>query len=389
MRFYKLRVFPAAAEATPTTATAQTSADTATVGGNGTSTNTTEPDFSITNTLRAPTTQNTATGLTNAASTTDLINISSLDQTGNPNPGALMIEVDISLAPYHVIAGARMVRIWGVGLAAIAQALQLVGNQVELTLGMSKGLPLANPAEQGAPITGVVQQAFGNWQGVNQNLTLVFLPLYGAPPGVARATGDTALAPANIVFNWAVNQPMTDAVTAALQTAFPQATVQVSISASLVATSAETTIFPSLQEFSRYLNARSLDIVKNQNYVGVSVSTENNSVINVYDGTQASGSTQTPTAIAYTDLIGQPVWNSLLLMQFICVMRGDLAPGDYVTMPNTIVQQSAASYSQYRTGALSFAGTFFVTKVRLVGNSRTPSAESWVTVVDCALQSPA
>ena len=41
----------------------------------------------------------------------------------------------------------------------------------------------------------------------------------------------------------------------------------------------------------------------------------------------------------------------------------------------------ASSYSQFRDAA-AFTGDFLVSSVRLLGNSRQPDANSWVTVIN-------
>ncbi|EIS0356584.1 hypothetical protein LY020_004973, partial [Salmonella enterica] len=89
-----------------------------------------------------------------------------------------------------------------------------------------------------------------------------------------------------------------------------------------------------------------------------------------------------PTQLQFTDLIGQPTWIKYNTVSVPCVMRGDIQVGDYILMPKEsrpIIQ--AASYSQFRDES-AFKGLFQVTLVRLLGNSRQPDANSWVTVLE-------
>jgi hypothetical protein len=78
--------------------------------------------------------------------------------------------------------------------------------------------------------------------------------------------------------------------------------------------------------------------------------------------------------------------------------RGDIECGDYVVLPDVPGDTTANSSSQYftpmgninsyntlKTGSI-FTGTFMVTAVRHVGDSRNPDATSWVTTLDMVLQ---
>ncbi|EBJ4819518.1 replication protein [Salmonella enterica] len=65
-----------------------------------------------------------------------------------------------------------------------------------------------------------------------------------------------------------------------------------------------------------------------------------------------------------------------------CVMRSDIQVGDYIRMPKKLRPMiQASSYSQFRDDS-AFTGDFLVSSVRLVGNSRQPDANSWVTVIE-------
>ncbi|HHH0130420.1 TPA: hypothetical protein ACPZFO_004667, partial [Yersinia enterocolitica] len=65
-----------------------------------------------------------------------------------------------------------------------------------------------------------------------------------------------------------------------------------------------------------------------------------------------------------------------------CVMRADIQVGDHILMPKKsrpMIQ--ASSFSQFRNDS-AFTGEFIVQSVRLVGNSRQPDANSWVTIIE-------
>jgi hypothetical protein len=107
--------------------------------------------------------------------------------------------------------------------------------------------------------------------------------------------------------------------------------------------------------------------------------------------------TQTvPKKINFTDLIGQPTWQKLQTIQVTCVLRADIGCGDFVSLPNTPGITTPGSYSQaFSTPGVTtsspkqgtvFTGTYQVNAVRHVGNSRSPLAAGWVTVLDLVLR---
>src|ERR1700733_6962067 len=74
------------------------------------------------------------------------------------DPGALNVEMDINQAPANEPQGAAYVRVWGIPLATIAQSSNFNGKSIAVYGGMSSGLPLANPAQQGLLVQGLIQQ---------------------------------------------------------------------------------------------------------------------------------------------------------------------------------------------------------------------------------------
>jgi len=288
-----------------------------------------------------------------------------------PDPGALMVEVDIPLYTYDTPKGQGAVKIYGVGLPTISQSKQFAGKSIAVSLGMSKGLPLANPAQQGIPIKGTIYQGYGNWQGVNQSLDLIFNPAVGS-----------ASAPINLAFNWKAGQTLAAALASTLKAALPNLTQNINISSSLVLNHDEPGQYQTLSQFAGYVQQVSAQITGN-NDPGVMMFISNGA-INVYDSTNAA--LKTPKSIMFTDLIGQPTWIDIGTVQIHCVMRADIILGDIVTLPVAQQTYSAASNSQFQN-SLSFNGKFLVSNVRLVGNSRASNAENWITVIDLKVMS--
>lgn len=303
---------------------------------------------------------------------------SSLGPDGLPDFGALNIEFDIPIYDFSRPAGMGHIIVWGVGLPLISQAAQLNNKTITIRGGMSKGLPLANPTQAGQLSTGTIFQSYGNWQGTNQTLEMIFYPNTGS--------NET---PVNISLNWKAGTTLASALATTLKAAFPVLKQNINISNNLILPNDQPGIYKSLQQFAAYVSDISQKIIGG-NYKGVSITIAGNS-INVSDGTVTSQAKQ----IAFQDLIGQPVWQNLFTIQLHCVLRGDIAVNDYISLPPVIATTTSASNSQARTSnlftgsGLSFSGMFQVVNVRAVGNFRLPNAESWITVIDAVAQTPA
>ncbi len=311
-----------------------------------------------------------------------------------PDLGALLAEMDIYAAPYAQPMGqgtATYVRLWGIALQDIAQARDFNGKPISVYGGMGKGLPLANPAQAGLLVKGLVQRALANWVGTQ--MTLDFFIMTGT-------TAAGSAAPQNIVVNWKKGTPLGQAIQQTLSTAFPGKKFDIKVNPNLVLNNDETGIYGTVPQFSLWVNSISRDILNNASstsdmlgpwssiedvqgkYDGVDIY-ENGDTFAVFDGTTPGS----PKALAYTDLIGQPTWLELQVIQITLVMRGDIKVGDFVTLPQTRVIQSAGVATAVDlpgTNPLTFQGTFLVKRVHHVGNYKSPDALAWVTVLDCA-----
>ena len=293
---------------------------------------------------------------------------SSLLANGQNNSGALTVEMDIPLYAMASPMGAAYLKLWGIGLQDIAQGSKLNGQSIRVSAGMSKGLPLANPAQSGLVLEGTIFQAYGNWQGENQSLDIVCYPYAGT-------IGNTA----NLVLNWKAGMPLGTAIANTLAVAFPQYKTTINISPKLVLSHDEPGFYGTLVQFAQYVKQVSQTIVGGT-YSGVSMLVKNNQII-VYDGT----TTSTPKQLVFTDMIGQPTWIGPQTINVRLVMRGDISVGDYVKLPpGSVTITTQASQPQARNSSAQ-QGVFQVTVVRHIGNSRQADANSWVTSIDAVI----
>lgn len=305
----------------------------------------------------------------------------SQDGSGNNNPAALLVEIDVTLVSYDQPTGAALIRVWGISLPEISQAANNNNKNIKVFAGFGIGLPLANPAQYGLILQGYVFQCFGNWEGNSQAID--FIVLAGSAPGSTTPQA----APVNLSLNWKASTALSDAIKTTLATAYPGYTASINISPNLKFSGDLPGYYQNLNQFASYIRQVSKSIMNNPTYPGVSIILQEKNFV-VFDGTQsASGSNA--KAIAFQDLIGQPTWINAPSIQFKCALRADLKVGDNITLPKTQVTNSAAAATSLVNQNVSFQGTFQISVMRHVGNSRQPDAKAWVTVFDAFPQQQA
>ena len=292
---------------------------------------------------------------------------STLNKKGEHNPNGLMLEFDIPVAGFHDCAGNGnngYIRLHGIPISMIQQAANFQNAEIELYAGMSKGLPLVNPEQRGLIVQGQAFQSFGNWQGENTHIEFVLMPL-------ASQVG-------NYTFQWKKGDKMIGMIEQVLKRNHPDYTVKSKIKDNLVLTNDESGAYSTISQFARYVFNTSRSIVTDQGYQGVTIIVQGKTII-VQDGS----SQKKPKDIKYTDIIGQPTWLSIAEMQFKAVIRSDLFVGDFIKIPESVIKQSSRSMQTFKKNNTTFNGTFQISQIRHVGNSRQPDANSWCTIINC------
>jgi hypothetical protein len=292
------------------------------------------------------------------------------------DPNGLDIELDIPVVDYATPAGASYVRIWGISLDDISQSADFnpnylngqAGKEIRISGGMKQGLPLAKPEQSMLLASGTIQQAFGNWLGVEMTLELIFT----SSDAVVGNKGK------NLTLNWTKGMKLSDAIQTTLSNAFADYTPEVNISDSLVLANDEQGFYGTLIQFAQFIKGISQRIVGGD-YKGVRIALADKT-FRVFDGTTKKD----PLTIDFTDLIGQATWQSFGTVQLTCVMRGDLRVGDFIKLPPGQVTTTQQSYAAARQG-ISFNGVFQVIGIRHVGRYRAPSGESWATIIDASI----
>lgn len=292
---------------------------------------------------------------------------------GKADLGAQTVELDIQVYTYDAPTSQAYVKIWGIPKLQVSQASDFNGASISVYGGMQPGLPLAtaavNNGQQGLLLQGQVFQAFGNWQGINQSLDFV----------VTTDFGSTQSDPGNLSFTWPKGQPLNQMVAQTLLIAYPSLAgkIQINVDPTLVLTQDEHGVFQTLQQFSSYVTGVSQDI-KGGNYPGVRIAKALAGGVIVFDGTT---NVPTPTQILVQDLIGSVTWLDVATIQFTTVMRADLSVSSTVQFPPLVGAQAITTPQSGSNARIqnTFNGTWTVTFVRHVGNSRDPNAQSWVS----------
>ncbi|MCQ6687616.1 hypothetical protein NO391_21045 [Escherichia coli] len=197
----------------------------------------------------------------------------SLDAYGNYNPGCLMVEFDIQRYGMSTPVGSSLVRVFGVSIKEMQQAEQnMFGMTIKGFVGMSKGLPLAKSSQSGMILEGIIQQPFGNWQGIDLSLDMIITAGAGSVDN-----------PANITMPWSKGQKLSVALFFALQRAFPGYKININISDLLVLNYDSPIYCSTMQQLASNLKNLSRSIIRDENYLGVEMAMFPGKEIRVWD----------------------------------------------------------------------------------------------------------
>ncbi|WP_291969488.1 hypothetical protein [Candidatus Symbiopectobacterium sp.] len=315
-------------------------------------------------------------------------------RNGVYNPGCLMVEFDIPRFGESTPAGEAHLTIWGIGPQEMQQARQdLHGKKIQIVAGMSPGLPLAGKWNRKLAIEGTIFQVFGNWQGTDLRLDFIIVS------GPINDSDPQRLAPIQLTFPWRAGTALSVALTQCLMNLGGGYRPNISVSDRLVLNYDWPMFCGSIKDLAQKIKSFSLSCIRDPGYSGVEMAVVNGNEIRVWDNdyanhvdkaskASASARVKNPIQIEFVDLVGQPTWINFGVVSLICVMRADIQTGDHILMPKRARPMiQASSYSHYRDDS-AFTGEFIVRSVRLLGNSRQPNAESWITIIEAGVRKP-
>lgn len=363
-------------------------------------------------------------------------------RVGNINdPGALNVQFSATTAGYASLKSTCVIQIQGIPIKSISQANNLNDKNITIYGGFQKGLPLANPQQNGIIFQGWIIQAFGNWLGTDMTLDLIVNPGTRKPQKSTTATSPSTAKSAKIVsedlpppppptgsmedpingsFTWPAGIQLSVAIREFLKNAFPQyPEPRIQINPNLVIAYSIHEVYNTLSAFANWVKGFSKSIIgiystTNGEYNGVEIALAPGNLLIVVDGTPSTNTSGTATEDAKTsttsassnsqkvsnpsyeqktiqlqfkDLIGQPTWISQGQVQFKCPMRADIGYNDIIIFPEgifpTIAPSEVASTYNYRNSSQQ-KGKFYVWEINHYGNFRQPTADAWVSLFRCA-----
>lgn len=301
---------------------------------------------------------------------------------GKYDPHALLLEFDVPVALQAAPIGQSTLTVYGVplqdlgqdnrfGLYTDAKGNTQPGHRFQLRGGMLAGLPLANPKQQGVLAEGEILQSWGNWEGTDMTLDLLVN---------AGGTWASLATPAPIVLNWVAGTELSTALKQCLEFAFPNNTIKIAINAGYVQTHDEIHVCSTLEQLGEWIEQ--LTRIRFDSPVNIGVK---GPTLLVFDESYKPA----PVQLAFTDFVGQPTWVKPNEMQVKLVLRGDLAMGGLVQLPQGmqdnpgIVLAAASALPSTIRYKSTFSGLFQIVAMRHIGNSRSADGASWVTIINC------
>lgn len=292
-------------------------------------------------------------------------------QTGGvDSPGALRVEFDMPVTGVHQAVGS-ICTVHGISLQNISKAQHYQGGTFSLYGGMSAGLPLANPKQYGLLATAGIQQCFGNWIGTDMALTFIGLGSGQVVPSETQ--------PVDASMHWPSGTPIGDMIKTTLGVAEPNAKVTVNLKNNFTLPHDEMGVYTTLPDFARAVRDISLQTVKTAGYNGIMIIPSGTGYV-VTD--QPNGDA---IKLDMTDLIGQPVWLATGQIQVQTVLRADLTVNSKITLPVA----AAAGFGVFSSNnvptqnrSLAFSGTFVVSQLRHIGDSRSADGTGWITIIN-------
>ena len=309
---------------------------------------------------------------------------SSAKADGTPDTGALTFEIDATLTQQALSTDKATLTLWGIAPDHSTYrnwANPITPYTISVYGGMLKGLPLANPMQQGLLLQGAIFQCYTNWIGTAMTLSFVI----GSDTGLIAN-------PKCFYTTWYKQQKLSDFLNATLTASKIKKFAVDSLNKDIVPNESKTFRSNGLHNFMADLQSQTFIAINgveprdnmSYTYNGVTSFYRNDLLWITDHPSEPKNKTGTPKKIEFSDLIGQPAWVGPVTIQLYLVMRGDLSVLDILTLPETPVTTSAAALSQYnqidRNGA-AFQGEFYITELRHTGNSRSSNALDWMTII--------
>jgi len=232
------------------------------------------------------------------------------------------------------------------------------------------------------------KQDFGDFGGfgglIGQSFGLGSSTIGGITESLFGGQGGLVF-PLNLIHNMMPNQPLSSAIRETLSRAFPMANLKINISEALKLGYQDAGAYQNLPQIASFWKDLSHSIMGVNGYNGVQTSVIGDE-ISIYDGTNPGGVTD----ISVLDLIGQPTWEDIGMVNVMCVLRGDLHAFDRIRLPSNILyaigpNSDTAMFTSEQRRSLSFNGVMTIVKVTHIGDFRNTDGVQWSTSYECAI----
>lgn len=280
--------------------------------------------------------------------------------------------------------GTATLKIFNLPVKYFMRQMDFVGMTIRIKGGMSKGLPLSKPEQQGVLIFGTIQFCIGEREkGVNYLM-------FSIVPGPALQTPFKG-----VVLKWDKGTRLNDALRNAMVNAgFNSNQYQINISDDWVATGDSHASYKTMNQLGQALNnySRNVTLPKDAIFINLYFDAGSERYI-ITDGTTAPRS----KIITLYDFIGQPYWingssyNINTTVGFIALpvtLRGDLKPFDQIEVvdPQVTKVSDGSSAILLASGArVGFKGKMTISQLTHVANYSTAGGENWVTIIEAYL----
>lgn len=270
--------------------------------------------------------------------------------------------------------GTATLKVFNLPLKYFLRQSEFRGKTILIKGGMSKGLPLANPAQQGILIFGEIQYGIGERiKGINFH---TFSIIYTA-----------ATPPKNgFILDWKKGTKLSDALRNTMQNAGVTANnFNIKLDdEKWIATHDQQSCFATDKQLGDFLSKTTNGVIK----------IAPNSPAKKYLITDGSAVKQKPKVISIFDFVGQPTWNGgtspdgkIVTGNFDLpvILRGDIFWFDEIEIQNPLVFKVGvnAAIGLPDFARVGFTGKAQVVQLTFIANYAAASGENWVTILNC------
>lgn len=315
---------------------------------------------------------------------------SSLDNSGNFNPGALEVKFDIVNAVGHLIGKSGHLRIHNVPLSICQRARYYQGLDIVIYAGFmnnpTTGFKLVRPKQSGVIGWGKVQACIPNYMGTEMVMDFIIIPSFTGSPELSVPPSRTSTPTKPYNFLWKPNTSFIEAVKATFNP------LGITVTGSVDSRVLNNTNRPidlmnsTYYQFANFINTKTRVIVnqplptEQQTYDGVEMTFTDPKTVFLSDNTGGRDTVR----LEIDEFIGQPsIFTPYgLQIQSVHPLRSDVLVSGYVQYPAISAQVGLLPVAGTQNRPLTGSNKKLkVNQVRHIGTFRDTSPQGWATYV--------